>query len=214
MKNTINLTKLFSFLLVFIFVGCTENIEIEKQSNEQMVAQNLKQFVFEYIKKSAEISTEFDKIPKSQRNVNYKNSLSNITNEHNFHQIMKSAGFSNSNAILKLLKERFDIENNFRIKNPTFYLYNVNKRLSMLTAEYDKAFENLYTSKNQYEVFSCASAYNTAVGRCNRDFGKCGITAVIAASGGFWPGLAVAVFCAWDLSDCKADASDDYEACV
>jgi hypothetical protein len=127
---------------------------------------------------------------------------------------LKNAGVLNSETILTLIKKRIEIQNNFRVENPNFYLLEISKRSNLITKQYDLVLEEYIAKQNiSAKTSSCAGTYNTGVSRCNRTFGKCAAVAVIAAAEGFFPGVVVGVFCAWDLSDCKSDALEDYESC-
>ena len=85
----------------------------------------------------------------------------------------------------------------------------------MVNTQYDLVL-NSYLIKQSTNVStqSCGTDYTKDIGRCNNTYGKCAIVAVIAAVDGIVPGLIVGVFCAWDLSDCREDAKEDYVDCI
>jgi hypothetical protein len=207
---------LIKFVLISIILfSCSNDNETQKVINEKQIVENLKKFSTDFLQKSIELDEAFAKTPSSNRMNSYKNELLKVKNDSEFNQLMTSAGFVNSDEILTLLKNRFELENNFRDQNPDFYLFDIKKRSYLINKEYNIVLEEYISSQNNnYLSRSCASSYNTDVNRCNRDYGKCAITAIIAASGGIWPGLAVGAFCAWDLFDCKSDALEDYEDCI
>jgi hypothetical protein len=215
MKNfRISLTIICLTLSIFL-VNCSDSTMPEIESNEQLINENLKKFSIDFLQKSIEIEFEFDKTPKTERNVNFKNELLSVKNDNDFNQIMQKSGFNNSEKLLALFKTRYEIENNFRIKNPEFYRYNLEKRTTMLNSNYEQVYQEYILTQNTMMInTTCAGAYNTQIDRCNRTFGKCAVVAIIAAAGGLWPGVVVGAFCAWDLSDCKSDAWEDYEACI
>ncbi|WGK94796.1 MULTISPECIES: hypothetical protein [Flavobacterium] len=218
-KNSIK-DLIYAYLIIFVlfcfaFVSCSIDNETQKVINEKQIVENLKKFSKDFLQKSIELEEAFAKSPSSNRIISYKNELLNVKSDSEFNQLMTSAGFINSNEILTLLKSRIELENNFRNQNPDFYLFDVNKRNSLLNKEYNIVLEEyISTQNNNITLRGCGSTYNRDVSRCNRDYGKCAITAVIAAAGGIWPGLAVGAICAWDLIDCKSDALEDYEDCI
>ena len=241
MRKTI---AIFGLLIGLTFSSCTENdlnresnlsdntskinqvlnekhYETQKLVDENKIIENLKIFSKNFFQISLEIDEAFNKTPKSNINVLLKNKVLNINNDLQFNQVMTSIGFINSNEILILLKKRHDLVSIFRSQTPDFYLLDLNTRNELFTREYNLVLEEYFQSNNSlsknlpdYSTESCESIYNTAIGRCNRDYGKCAATAIIAAAGGFWPGVGVAIFCAWDLSDCRSDAREDYESCI
>ncbi len=207
---------LIKFVLISIILfSCSIDNETQKVINEKQIVENLKKYSKDFLQKSIELDQAFAKTPSSKRIISYKTELLNVKNDSEFNQLMTKAGFVNSDEILTLLKKRFELENNFRDQNPDFYIFDIKKRNSLINKEYNIVLEEYISSQNNNIISrSCASSYNSDVNHCNRDYGKCAITAVIAASGGIWPGLAVGAFCAWDLLDCKSDALEDYEDCI
>lgn len=208
--------KLLNFLVLVVFVFSLFLISCEKDEtiNEQKISQNLKQFSEDFLKQTIEIDNEFAKNRKINLDASFKNTLLLAKTEEDVKMSLKNAGILNSETILKLVKNRINLENNFRTQNPDFYLLDVNNRTDLVNKQYDLVLEN-YIAKQSYnaKTTSCASDYNTDISRCDRTFSKCAIVAVIAAEPGILPGLIVGVFCAWDLSDCKSDALVDYESC-
>jgi hypothetical protein len=127
---------------------------------------------------------------------------------------MKNAGVTNSLAIIDLIKSRIEIQNKFRDENPDFYLLESHEKNELFNQQFDLVLENHFPDQSKYPtIFSCASDYNKDISRCNRDYFKCSATAVLAAAGGFWPGIVVGVFCMWDLTDCRGDAKEDLADC-
>lgn len=208
--------KLLNFLVLVVFVFSLFLISCEKDEtiNEQKISQNLKQFSEDFLKQTIEIDNEFAKNRKINLDASFKNTLLLAKTEEDVKMSLKNAGILNSETILKLVKNRINLENNFRTQNPDFYLLDVNKRTDLVNKQYDLVLEN-YIAKLSYnaKTTSCGGDYNRDIGRCNRTYGKCGIVAVIAAAEGLVPGLVVGVFCAWDLSDCRSDALEDYQSC-
>ena len=182
-------SNLIKFVLISIILfSCSNDNETQKVINEKQIVENLKKYSKDFLQKSIELDQAFAKTPSSKRIISYKTELLNVKNDSEFNQLMTKAGFVNSDEILTLLK----------------------KRNSLINKEYNIVLEEYISSQNNNIISrSCASSYNSDVNHCNRDYGKCAITAVIAASGGIWPGLAVGAFCAWDLLDCKSDALED-----
>lgn len=212
--------KTFIFLvslLIFssgIFIACSKDVEIPTAVNEQNLNQNLKKYSEDFWKTTILIDNEFAKNKKINKDSSFKNTLLLAKNENEVSQILKNAGVLNSETILTLIKKRIEIQNNFRVENPNFYLLEISKRSNLITKQYDLVLEEYIAKQNiSAKTSSCAGTYNTGVSRCNRTFGKCAAVAVIAAAEGFFPGVVVGVFCAWDLSDCKSDALEDYESC-
>lgn len=208
--------ELFKFPVLVFFVFSLFLISCEKDEsiNEQKLSQNLKQFSEDYLKQTIEIDNEFAKSRTKKLDASFKNTLLQAKTEEDVNISLKNAGILNSDTILKLVINRINLQNNFRTHNPDFYLLDVNKRTSLLNNQYDVVLEN-YIEKQSYvaKTTSCGSDYNRDISRCNRTFGKCGIVAVIGAAEGLIPGLIIGVFCAWDLSDCKSYALEDYQSC-
>jgi hypothetical protein len=210
-------------LSVLFFINCS-NSDIDKTKiDEKLISVNLKAFSEEYIKMSDEINIEFSKNSLVRLNQDNINSLNSARNENDVSIALKKGGAKNSIGIISLLKKRILLQNDFRNKNFDYYKLTVQRRKELLDKEYDNALENYINKESEKLKLNgstlkgvlppCGYAYNTTISRCNRDYGKCGIVAVIAAAEGIVPGLVVGVFCAWDLSDCKADAQADYQNC-
>jgi len=215
MKKTFKILSLGVIMSSLIFISCEKDGEIKTEINEQKITQNLKQLSEDFLDKTIEIDNKFAKNQRINSDASYKNSLLLSKTENDIKIVLKKAGILNSETILKLVKERINLQNNFRIKNPDFYLLDENKRADLLNNQYDLVLENYIANQNSNaKTTSCGGQYNTDIGRCNRTYGKCALVAVIAAADGLFPGLVVGVFCAWDLSDCKSDAREDYESCM
>jgi hypothetical protein len=215
MKKLFKILSLGLILCNLIFISCEKDGEIKTEINQQKIIQNLKQLSEDFLDKTIEIDNEFAKNKTISSDASYKNSLLLSKTENDIKNVLKKAGILNSETILKLVKERINLQNNFRINNPDFYLLDENKRADLLNNQYDLVLSNYIANQNSNaKNKSCAGQYNTDIGRCNRTYGKCALIAVIAAADGLVPGLVVGVFCAWDLSDCKSDAREDYESCM
>ena len=215
MKKIFKILSLGVILSSLIFISCEKDGEIKTEINEQTITQNLKQLSEDFLDKTIEIDNEFAKNQTINSDASYKNALLLSKTENDIKIVLKKSCILNSETILKLVKERINLQNNFRIKNPDFYLLDENKRADLLNNQYDLVLENYIANQNSNaKTTSCAGQYNTDIGRCNRTYGKCALVAVIAAADGLVPGLVVGVFCAWDLSDCKSDAREDYESCM
>ncbi len=213
MKNLLKISTIGLF--IYTIVACTNDDSSKNELNREKVTQNVKQYSEDFLYLTNEIDKEFGKNhSKISKNSDLKNNLLSAKTENEVISIMISAGISNYETIVMLVNKRVLLQNNFRKQNPDFYLLDINERSELVNTQYDIVLENyLATKLSNTNKKSCASTYNTSIGRCNRSFGKCAITAVIAAAEGILPGLAVGVFCAWDLSDCKSDALEDYEDC-
>lgn len=198
-----------------------QNSEVQESIDENKIIENLKKFSKDFLQISLQIDEALNETSKTDINIAIKSKIFDVKNDLQFNQFMTSLGFINSDAILELLKKQHSLVSNFRTQNPDFYLFDLNKRNELFTREYNLVLDEYFQSNNRlfknqptFSTESCESVYNTAIGRCNRDYGKCAAVAVLAAAGGLWPGLSVAVFCAWDLSDCRSDAREDYESCI
>jgi hypothetical protein len=215
MKKIFKILSLGLILPSLIIISCEKDGDIKTEINEQKITQNLKQLSEDFLDKTIEIDNEFAKNQTINIDASYKNSLLLSKTENDIKIVLKKAGILNGETILKLVKQRINLQNNFRIKNPDFYLLDENKRADLLNNQYDLILENYIANQNsKAKTTSCSGQYNTDIGRCNRTYGKCALVAVIAAADGLFPGLVVGVFCAWDLSDCKSDAREDYESCM
>ena len=227
-----NKSKFFVFALLFImivtgFYACKKN---NTDLPETKIILNLKKYSEDFLKLTIQIDDEFSKNPRKNIKPDFKKDLSLAKTEKDIIKSLKNAGILNSEAIITLIKSRIELENNFRVQNPDFYLLDVEKRTRLVNSQYDLVLEAHLLKQNKPAkitssqdhffkpaepsiISSCASIYNRDIGRCNNSYGKCAIVAVIAAADGLIPGLVVGVFCAWDLMDCKADAREDYEYC-
>jgi hypothetical protein len=226
--TTLFVLTLLSTMSITSFYGCKKN---NTDLPETKIILNLKKYSEDFLKLTIQIDDEFSKNPRKNIKPDFKKDLSLAKTEKDIIKSLKNAGILNSEAIITLIKSRIELENNFRVQNPDFYLLDVEKRTRLVNSQYDLVLEAPLLKQNKPAkitssqdhffkpaepsiISSCASIYNTDIGRCNNSYGKCAIVAVIAAADGLIPGLVVGVFCAWDLMDCKADAREDYEYCI
>jgi hypothetical protein len=200
-----------------VFLSCTKENTSDLKSDENTIYTNLQSYSKEYINIAIDIDRGFAKNSRISFDEKLKNSLNSAKNETDIKIALENAGVNNSNEIIFLLKKKISIQNNFRKQNPNFYKLDLQKRNELFNEVFDSTLNNFIEAKNtisSLRITSCAGTYNTSVSRCNKTYYKCGGLAIIAAADGIVPGLLVGVFCAWDLSDCKSYALDDYNSCM
>ena len=203
-------------LFLFLFIQCTTNEKIDLKSNQNLITQNIKEYSEKFLSASIDIESEFLKNKFIDRNSKLKNELLLCKNEEQIKSILTKAGVSNEEEVIALIKKSIVIQNEFRKQNPDFYLMEVTERTKLLETQFNIILENYQSLNltNNLTSRSCAGTYNLDISRCNRSYGKCAIFAVIAAAEGIIPGIIGGIYCAWDLSDCKYEALEDYEDCI
>ena len=67
---------------------------------------------------------------------------------------------------------------------------------------------------NKVDAASCASQYNTAKARCQRDLNLHGTFAIIGCIGGPWACAGGLLLAGAEHTNCMADAKEDYKACL
>lgn len=210
--NLICLVVLFSFF----FIQCTTNEKTDPKNNQNLILQNINEYSEKFLSASIDIEREFLKNKFIERNSKLKNELLLCKNEEQIRAILAKAGVSNGEEVIALIKKSIVIQNEFRKQNPDFYLMEIKERTKLLETQFNVVLENYLALNlnNNITNRSCAGTYNLDISRCNRSYGKCAVFAVIAAADGIIPGIIGGIYCAWDLSDCKNEALEDYEDCI
>ncbi len=176
----------------------------------------LKEYSEDFLKFSIDIDKEFSKNSKISGDEKFRKEILSAKDESELASIMKNAGVINSLAIIELIKSRIEMQNNFRVENPDFYLLASPERNELFYQQFDLVLDKHFPNLSKYpttSMISCGSDYNRSISRCNRTFYRCSSAAILVAAGGFFPGLVAAVFCMWEITDCRSDANEDFADC-
>jgi hypothetical protein len=213
--------KSIAFLMISVFLNSCNVQTIDDQPTEQAVDLNfssadLNKNITEFIVIDQNLNDKIEQSLMLNNNLQFQNDaaaqLQKCTSNADLTKLFSGFGISNNIEIIKLLEEKVKFQKLFVKNNPQFYNLTLLERTELVKSLIDKQIV-LPTGKNNYETQSCASTYNTAISRCNRDALIGSSAAIIAAGAGLFPGLLAAAYVMIAHHNCTADAREDYEAC-
>lgn len=216
---------LIATLALFNFNSCSDNNEIEENSNNKRVLQVVNQEnIDNFVKKHVEINDKIISIlaneTKLDNEILYRYSSENCTNENEFKNILQKSGIIKFNELSELISLQVQNSKKFQSNNPAFFKLEKSEQNKLLTKFVDEALNETKielnsVNKNLNKVASsCASQYNTAKERCQRDLNLNGTFAIIGCFSGPWTCAMGTLLAGATHTNCMKDAKEDYEACL
>lgn len=214
-----------AILALFNFISCSENNDVEENSNNKRISEDLNQEkVYNFVKKHVELNYKIISILENETSLNneilFNYSSENCTSENEFKNILQNSGIIKFNELSELISLQVQNGKIFQSNNPAFYNLDKIEQDKLLTKYVDDVLsENLMglndeTNKNNYVTFSCASEYDTAKNRCQRDLNRDGTFALIGCLAGPWACGVGLLYAGATHTDCMKDAKQDYETCL
>lgn len=145
--------------------------------------------------------------------------LSSAQNENDLKIVFEQAGIANSQEVVNILEAIVQAQQNFIDQNPNFHTLTQEQQMQYLNIGIETA-KSTYVSTQPvipgegYFTTSCASTFNTTIGRCGTDYGVCAIFAIAGAYAGGIPGLLGAAYCMVTKVNCDGRAKYDYAECL
>ena len=213
-----------SFLAFFNLTSCSDNNDIIESSNNRISGVLNQENVYNFVKKHIEINDKIISILENETNLNneilFKYSSENCNSENEFKDIMQKAGILRYQELSELISLQVQNGKKFQSENQVFFSLDLIEQNKLLTKYIDEILNekviesNDETKKNNYVTFSCASQYNTAINRCQRDLNVDGGFALVGCLGGPWAcGLGL-LYVGTVHTNCMKDAKEDYETCL
>lgn len=214
-----------AILALFNFISCSENNDIEENSNNKRISEDLNQEnVYNFVKNHVELNYKIISILENETNLNneilFSYSSENCNSENEFKNILQNSGIIKFNELSELILLQVQNGKIFQSNNPAFYNLDKIEQDKLLTKYIDELLnENLMglndeTNKNNYVTFSCASQYATAKNRCQRNLNRDGTFALIGCLAGPWACGVGLLYAGATHTDCMKDAREDYETCL
>ncbi len=215
---------LIATLALFNFNSCSDNNEIEENYNNKRVLQVVNQEnIANFIKKHVEINDKIISILANEKKLDnemlYRYSSENCTNENEFKNILQKSGIVKFNELSELISLQVQNSKKFQSNNPVFFSLNKLEQNKLLTKHIDEVLKANFIELNSLNNFnkadaSCASEYNTAKERCQRDLNLHGTFAIIGCLGGPWACAGGLLLAGAEHTNCMSDAKEDYETCL
>ena len=116
---------LIATLALFNFISCSENNDIEENSNNERISEVLNQEnVYNFVKTHVEINDRIISILENETNVNNKilfnHSSENCTSEDEFKNILKNSGIIKFDELSELISLQVHNSKIFQSNNPVF----------------------------------------------------------------------------------------------
>lgn len=217
---------LIASLALFNLISCSDNNDIEENSNTKRISEVLNQEnLYNFVKIHVEINDRIISILENETNVNNKilfnHSSENCTSEDEFKNILKNSGIIKFDELSELISLQVQNSKIFQSNNPVFFSLDKLEQDKLLSKYVDEVLnekliglnsENI--NFNKVDASSCASQYNTAKARCQRDLNLNGTFAIIGCFSGPWTCAMGTLLVGATHTNCMADAKEDYEACL
>lgn len=214
-----NLLKITFGMLLFsiLFISCEKEAIDEPKAAENFNSPDLTKNILEFVTIDANLNNEIEKGLKLNKNLKFDNNimvqLQNCKTETEILNLFLISSISNEKYILSLLKQKVHFQNLFKKNNHIFYEKTITERQNLLVTVINEFIDKQTLNNNSNRLLSCASEYNTDIGRCNRDALIGSTAAIITAGAGLLPGLGAAVLVMIANHNCKSDAMEDYNSC-
>ena len=214
-----NLLKITFGMLLFsiLFISCEKEAIDEPKAAENFNSPDLTKNILEFVTIDANLNNEIEKGLKLNKNLKFDNNimvqLQNCKTETEILNLFLISSISNEKYILSLLKQKVHFQNLFKKNNHIFYEKTITERQNLLVTVINEFIDKQTLNNNSNRLLSCASEYNTDMGRCNRDALIGSTAAIITAGAGLLPGLGAAVLVMIANHNCKSDAMEDYNSC-
>lgn len=130
---------------------------------------------------------------------------------------MQNSGIIKFNELSELISLQVQNSKIFQSNNPAFYNLDKIEQDKLLTKYVDEVLnENLIrlNNKTNYVTFSCASQYDTAKNRCQRDLNLHGAVAIVGCFTGPWTCAMGTLLAGAEHTNCMSDAKEDYQTCL
>ncbi len=217
---------LIASLALFNLISCSDNNDIEENSNTKRISEVLNQEnLYNFVKIHVEINDRIISILENETNVNneilFNHSSENCTSEDEFKNILKNSGIIKFDELSELISLQVQNSKIFQSNNPVFFSLDKLEQDKLLSKYVDEVLnekliglnsENI--NFNKVDASSCASQYNTAKARCQRDLNLNGTFAIIGCFSGPWTCAMGTLLVGATHTNCMADAKEDYKACL
>jgi hypothetical protein len=211
-------------LAFFNLTSCSDNNDITESSNNRISKVLNQENVYNFVKKHIEINDKIISLLENETNLNneilFKYSSENCNSENEFKDIIQKSGILKYNELIELISLQVKNGKKFQSENQAFFSLDLTEQNKLLTKYFDEILNekliesNEETKKNNYVAFSCASQYNTAKNRCQRNLNLHGAFAIAGCLGGPWACAAGLLLAGAEHTNCMKDAKEDYEACI
>lgn len=216
---------LITTLALFNFISCSENNEIEENYNNERISEVLNQEnVYNFVKTHVEINDKIISILENETNLNneilFNYSSENCNSENEFKNILQNSGIIKFNELSELISLQVQNSKIFQSNNSIFFSLNKLEQDELLTKYVDEVLNEKLIELNSGNInfnkpdANCASEYNTAKQRCQRDLNLHGTFAIIGCIGGPWACAGGLLLAGAEHTNCMADAKEDYLACL
>lgn len=217
---------LIASLALFNLISCSDNNDIEENSNTKRISEVLNQEnLYNFVKIHVEINDRIISILENETNVNneilFNHSSENCTSEDEFKNILQNSGIIKFDELSELISLQVQNSKIFQSNNPVFFSLDKLEQDKLLSKYVDEVLnekliglnsENI--NFNKVDASSCASQYNTAKARCQRDLNLNGTFAIIGCFSGPWTCAMGTLLVGATHTNCMADAKEDYKACL
>ena len=130
---------------------------------------------------------------------------------------MQNSGIIKFNELSELISLQVQNSKIFQSNNPAFYNLDKIEQDKLLTkyvyAVLNENFIRLNNKTNNV-TFSCASQYDTAKNRCQRDLNLHGAVAIVGCFTGPWTCAMGTLLAGAEHTNCMSDAKEDYQTCL
>lgn len=212
-------------LALLNFISCSENNDIEENSSNERISEVLNQEnVYNFVKTHVEINDKIISILENETNLNneilFNYSSENCTSENEFKNILQNSGIIKFNELSELISLQVQNSKIFQSNNPVFFSLDKLEQDKLLTKYVDEVLNETLIELNSGNInfnkadANCASQYNTAKQRCQRDLNLNGTFAIIGCFSGPWTCAMGTLLVGATHTNCMADAKEDYLACL
>lgn len=130
---------------------------------------------------------------------------------------MQNSGIIKFNELSELISLQVQNSKIFQSNNPVFFSLDKLEQDKLLTKYVDEVLNETLielNSRNNKGDANCASQYNTAKQRCQRDLNLNGTFAIIGCFSGPWTCAMGTLLVGATHTNCMADAKEDYLGCL
>jgi hypothetical protein len=215
---------LITTLALFNFISCSDDNEVKENSSNKRISKVLNQEnVYNFVKKHVELNAKIifilENEPKLNNEILFKYASENCTNEDEFKNILQKSGIVKINELSELISLQIQNSKKFQSNSPDFFRLNKLEQNKLITKYVDKELNKKLIKQNSEnnnlsKIASCATDFNTARERCERDLNLHGAFAIAGCLAGPWACAGSLLLAGAEHANCQRDAKADFDACL